>query len=286
MCEKLREIFGEEPVKVGSVGLDVPEKIQGKKIQSRVKATVALLRSSDRKNSALHEGIIGDHCISDPSSGERRTEDRAVTIFPRPNSTFTELVWCTQETSCQDGTRTSRLCGTKPWMRPISEKREAGGPTVRVFSSAFVKCCTGSDGAAADSGACSKQATEFAQFSRHFGKDYLGQFFFLARIHRVEWRCGQRLRRVAACLQRLHATGQLRLPMVVAAENVPHVIGGSFCMKGRNCAVDVCWEVKKFNPSSVMHLYARDLEDLRSLVSSRGEIRMSIFVWTLRWVWG
>ena len=48
-------------------------------------------------------------------------------------------------------------------------------------------------------------------------------------------------------------------------------------MIGRNCALDVCWEGKKFrvicshlNLSSVMHLYAKDLDDLRSLVSSRG----------------
>ena len=60
-------------------------------------------------------------------------------------------------------------------------------------------------------------------------------------------------------------------------ETVPYVIGGSFCVKGRNCALDVCWEGKKLrvicshlNPSSVMHLYARDLDDLRSLMLSRG----------------
>ena len=37
-----------------------------------------------------------------------------------------------------------------------------------------------------------------------------------------------------------------------------------------------------------MHLYAKDLDDLRSLVTSRKteEIRTSIFVWTLRQAWG
>ena len=71
--------------------------------------------------------------------------------------------------------------------------------------------------------------------------------------------------------------GQRHLAIVVAAETQPFVVGGSFCVKGRNCALDVCWEGKKFraiclhlNPSSVVHLYAKDLEDLRSLVSSRG----------------
>ena len=67
------------------------------------------------------------------------------------------------------------------------------------------------------------------------------------------------------------------MTIVVAAETLPLVVGGSFCVKGRNCALDVRWEGKKFraicsrlNPSSVMHLYAKDLDDLRSLVTSRG----------------
>ena len=62
---------------------------------------------------------------------------------------------------------------------------------------------------------------------------------------------------------------QLRLAIVVAAETLPFVIGGSSCVKGRNCALDVCWEGKNFrvicshlNPLSVMHLYAKDLDDL------------------------
>ena len=45
----------------------------------------------------------------------------------------------------------------------------------------------------------------------------------------------------------------------------------------RNCALDVCCEEKTFrvicshlNPLSVMHLYVKDLDDLLSLVTSRG----------------
>ena len=33
--------------------------------------------------------------------------------------------------------------------------------------------------------------------------------------------------------------GQLHLAIVVAAETVPCMIGGSCCVKGRNCALDV-----------------------------------------------
>ena len=44
-------------------------------------------------------------------------------------------------------------------------------------------------------------------------------------------------------------------------------------MKVRNCALDVCWEeiqIDVFTSQPVMHLYARDLDDFRSLVTSRG----------------
>ena len=64
--------------------------------------------------------------------------------------------------------------------------------------------------------------------------------------------------------------------IVVAAEIPKCVVHGSFCVEERSCAIDVCWEGKKFrvicshlNPGSVMHMYARDLEDLRMLVTSR-----------------
>ena len=75
----------------------------------------------------------------------------------------------------------------------------------------------------------------------------------------------------------LPCEGQLRLAIVVAAETLPFVDGSSVRVKGRNCALDVCWEGKKFRvicshlrPSSVMHVYAEDPEDLPSLVTSRG----------------
>ena len=71
--------------------------------------------------------------------------------------------------------------------------------------------------------------------------------------------------------------GQLRLAIFVAAGFLPFVIGSSLSVTGRSCAIEVCWEGKKFraicshlNPSSVMRLYAMDLDDLRSLVTSRG----------------
>ena len=54
------------------------------------------------------------------------------------------------------------------------------------------------------------------------------------------------------------------------------MVNSSFWVGGRNCSVDVCWERKKFrvicshlNPGSVRPMYARDLEDLSMLVTTR-----------------
>ena len=70
--------------------------------------------------------------------------------------------------------------------------------------------------------------------------------------------------------------GQRRLAIVVAAETLPFMIDGSFRVQGRNCALDVWREGKKFrvicslsSPSSVLHAYAKDLSDLRTLLNSR-----------------
>ena len=52
----------------------------------------------------------------------------------------------------------------------------------------------------------------------------------------------------------------------------------SFCVRGRSCCLDVCWEGKTFrvicshlSPTNVIHVYAKDLEDLRVLTNSREE---------------
>ena len=39
---------------------------------------------------------------------------------------------------------------------------------------------------------------------------------------------------------------QRRLAIVVAVETLPFLTGGSFCVKGRNCALYVCCEGKNF----------------------------------------
>ena len=70
--------------------------------------------------------------------------------------------------------------------------------------------------------------------------------------------------------------GQRRLAIAVAVELTPCIIGGSFSVKRRGCAPDVCWEGKKvavvcshLNPGSVMLMCVGDLEDLRILEASR-----------------
>ena len=126
-------------------------------------------------------------------------------------------------------------------------------------------------------GAVSKQAKEFVHFLHDFGRDYHWSILCLQEFTASD---GDVVTETAEG-HRVFATppheGQRRLAMEVAAETLPFVVGGSFCVKGRNCALDVCWEGKKFrvicshlNPLSVMHLHAKDLDDLRSLVSARG----------------
>ena len=54
------------------------------------------------------------------------------------------------------------------------------------------------------------------------------------------------------------------------------IVNRSFRVRERNCSVDVCWEWKKFcvvcshlSPESLGHMYARDLEHLSMLVTTR-----------------
>ena len=54
------------------------------------------------------------------------------------------------------------------------------------------------------------------------------------------------------------------MAIVVAAETVAVVTGGSFCVKGKYSVI-----CSHLNPSSVVDLYAKDLDDFRSLVSWR-----------------
>ena len=147
---------------------------------------------------------------------------------------------------------------------------ETGGPTECVSSSALMECGTSPGGPPLTRrGAVSKEAKKFAQFLRDLERDFCWSILCLQEFscHRLS---------VTRCLQRLHVR-QRRLAIVVAAETLPFLIGGSFCVKVRNCALNVCWERKKFrvicshlNSLSVMDKNANDLDNLRSLVTSRG----------------
>ena len=125
-------------------------------------------------------------------------------------------------------------------------------------------------------GAVSKEAKKFAQFLRDWERDYHWSILCLQEFTAskgdvvIETAEGHRVLAKPAC------KGQRRLAIAVATEILPFLIG-SFCVKGRNCALDDCWDGKKFrvicshlNPLSVMHLYVKDLDDLRSMVTSRG----------------
>ena len=125
-------------------------------------------------------------------------------------------------------------------------------------------------------GARSKQAKEFEHFLRDLGRDHCWSILCMQEFTSsngdlvTETTEGQRVFATPPCpVQRLLAT-------VVAAAFRKCIVNSSFRVTGRNCSIDVCWERKKFrvicshlNPGSVMHMYARDLEDLSMLVTSR-----------------
>ena len=55
---------------------------------------------------------------------------------------------------------------------------------------------------------------------------------------------------------------------MVAAETLPLVIDGSFRVQGRNCALDICWEGKKFRVIC-SHLSALSVLASHTLLNSR-----------------
>ena len=121
-----------------------------------------------------------------------------------------------------------------------------------------------------------KPAKAFAKFLRDLERDPCWSIFLHARIHFVKRRIGHRDDRGVPGVCNASMLGERRLAIVVAAEITSCVVNGSFYVKERSCAIDVCWEGKKFrvicshlNLDSVMHIHARDLEDLCMRVSSR-----------------
>ena len=223
-----------------------------------------------------------------------RTEERALTIFWRPNRTSTELVY-TGEIVPGWNEDFAAFWNEAMDEANLREQEKQAAPRNAYFHLLSWNVAQVPAGPPLTrSGACSKQAKGFAQFLRDLEKD---SHWSMLRLQEFTASNGEVVTETAEghwVFATPPCKGQLRLAIVVAADTLPFVIGGSFRVKGRNCALDVWWEVKKSrvicshsNPSSVMHLYARDLDDLHSLVCQQvGEKRMSIFVWTLRRAWG
>ena len=153
-------------------------------VHSRVKADVAHLKSSEKRSSALQQGIFGDQNTVHPSYGETcidmgqrwasteigsaaecgsknyEREERAVTIHRRPNGTSSEVVYASE-----NFTALWHEANLREW------EKQAEWPLTR-------------------SGACSKQAKEFAHCLRDLEKECPFVQMMHARIHRVAWRSG------------------------------------------------------------------------------------------------
>ena len=125
----------------------------------------------------------------------------------RPNSTSTELVYTGEIVpGWNDDFMTSRLCGTKPWKKPLSENRRNRRPTECILSSAIVECGTSSRGAAACKGWSLLKASKRVQFLRDLGKECPGRYYACKNSPRRMEKWLLRLR-VTGCLQRPHARG-------------------------------------------------------------------------------
>ena len=133
-------------------------------------------------------------------------------------------------------------------MKQIFAKKKEGGPcAIPVSLSVIVECCASFCGAPrTKSGAVSKEAKGFQQFLRDLEKDYRWSILcsqeFTAACGEVvtETPEGHKVFATPPCKR------QRRLAIVVAAETLPFMIGGSFYVKRRNCALDVFCEGKKF----------------------------------------
>ena len=104
--------------------------------------------------------------------GSINNERRSARLPSSGDQTAHLQIWRIQEKLCQDGSRTSRLCGTKPWTKPISENGRNRRPHgLRIFIcslSWYVAQILA--GPPLTKGV--KQAKEFAQFLRDLGRDY------------------------------------------------------------------------------------------------------------------
>ena len=186
--------------------------------------------------------------------------------------------WCTQVRLCQDGVSTARLYGLRPLRKRICENRRGRRPR----DSRACICCRGMlreyrrGRLGQKSGAASKEAKGFQPFLRDLGKDYHWSILCLQEFTAANGEVVTETPEGHNVFATPPWKGQRRLAIVVAAETLPFMSDGSFRVQGRNCALDVCREGKKFrvicshfSPSSVLHAYAKDLSDLRTLLNSR-----------------
>ena len=125
-------------------------------------------------------------------------------------------------------------------------------------------------------GARSKQAKEFENFLRDLVKDHCRSILRMQEFISSNGELVTETTEAHQVFATPPCSGQRRLAIVVAAAFRKRIVNSSFWVRRRNCSFVVCSERKKFrvicshlDPRSVMHMYARDLEDLSMLVTTR-----------------
>ena len=247
ICERLREIFQHEPGvrawwtpgKLGSVGkvnfshersrVDVPEKVQGNQVNSRVQAALTHLGSSAGRSPALQErvslaikvlrtraversmlthgaemGINGDRERGRVWFKKLRMEERAVTVrLPPPTQHIHRVRNCPRmERGLHGFVEGSHGEGES------SRIGETSGTTVCVLSSGFVECGINPGGAAADKEwSCVKSKPKCLHNFCDLGKTIIGRCYACKNSPRRMEVSSLRQLRVTGCVQRLHARG-------------------------------------------------------------------------------
>ena len=129
----------------------------------------------------------------------------------------------------------------REWEIPLAALRGA-----RFYLLSWNVACVPAGRPLTKNGACSQTRESVCKNpARSWSEIIAGQFYPCKNSLRQTANWSLRRPRDTGCFQRLHARGSDAWRSCVAAEITSCVVNGSFCVKGRSCAIDVCWEGKQ-----------------------------------------